>query len=149
MSRVRVMWTYSTPITVGLMIHWQAAFLVQWTCIYFLTPSEILLLSDHLVIEIQSSMEEWHCSPSSSSSISALASGKKKKGGWEGGLEKPGGMKCERKIRRTTTLHTYPSEACLLCLWWDLIKSFWKSLFVTKQWFVIGFVFGIGLNQRQ
>ena len=52
-----------------------------------LTPSEILLLSDHLVIETQSSMEEWHCSPSSSSSsssISALASGKKDKTRREG-----------------------------------------------------------------
>ena len=38
MSSVRVMCTLSPPITVGLMIHWQAAFLVQWTWIYFFNP---------------------------------------------------------------------------------------------------------------
>ena len=90
MSSVRVMCTLSAPITVGLMIHWQAEILVQWTGNVSLTPSEILLFSDHLVIETQSSMEEWHCSPSSSSSsssISALASGKKDKTRREGERE--------------------------------------------------------------
>ena len=138
MSSVRVMCTLSPPITVGLMIHWQAAFLVQWTWIYFLTSSEILLLSDHLVIETQSSMEEWHCSPSSSSSsssISAMPSSKKKKQKerrwryWEA-LRYVAWVKNQEnhnsyRNQSSPPLQTCPSKTCLLCLLWD--SSLWKG----------------------